>query len=542
MSEEIALKAAGNVNIYRILKTLKKLTLYNRIQGAVGLEDAAYMLEGYILEEAPVDVDLETDIIKYTPKTIEDLDITPPSWNLFEAEIEVQGIRLTSRRHPTLASPHTPPTDGWVTGELVEISDPLDRDSYQGLEGKIPLVYSHYRIAYRLAAEAGAAAIAFARRDLPPEAVPYIGLFISYEEAKEYGLPAVNIPRKVAESATGRKIRIRIDADLGEPRRIPVLAVWAGSKEEPGPVLVAHYCHPEPGANDNASGVAAAIEAFLAAVEAGVDNVRLVLVPEYTGSIPSARGWLRKIARVALNLDMVGGGSEAGPMTIYYPSFEVDGIAGDLAVYASHLTDTLLGVTPYKPGSDHDSMIAYGISAAMINQWPDPFYHSDMDDVNRISPQSLYKAAVVAAAWTSLASREAAVPSYRHLAVDLVKARHIASGDVEAYKLALLHFEKKSVEPDWKPIDDERILEAKIPFPVDTGSIARRSIDTAITIARLDYEGALTRDLFYIASRKSTIKFAHSRLVALHGTRKINEQALATAIDVLEKAGLIAVK
>lgn len=542
MLEEAALKAAGNVNPYRTMKILKQLTLYNRIQGTVGLDDAAYMLESYILEEAPIDIDVETDIIKYTPKTVEDLDVTPPYWSLAEAEVEARGARLTTRRHPTLAAPHTPPSDGWVTGELVEVKDPLDRASYQNLEGKIPLVYSHYRIAYRLAAEAGAAAIAFARRDLPPDAVPYIGLFISHDEASRYGIPAVSIPRRVAEAAAGSEIRIRVDADIGEPRRIPVVAAWTGSKSEPGPVLIAHYCHPEPGANDNASGVAAAIEAFLAAAEAGIDNVRLVLVPEYTGSIPSARGWLRGIASAALNLDMVGGGSETGPMRIHYPSFEVSGTAGDLAVYASHLTSIRLGVSPYKPGSDHDSMIAYGISASMINQWPDPFYHSDMDDVNRINPWSLYNAAAVAAAWAALSSRSIEAPSYRSLIVDLVKARHVASGDLEAYKLAKLHFEKKSVTVEWKPVDDERIIEPRVPFPVDTGSIARRSIDAAIKIARLDYNGAFTRDLFYIASRRPTVKFAHSRLAALHGTARINESSITSALEALAEAGLISLK
>ncbi|MEB3788244.1 MAG: M28 family peptidase [Desulfurococcales archaeon] len=543
MPESVALKAAGNVNPYRAMRILKQLTLYNRIQGTVGLDDAAYMIESYILEKAPIDVDIETDIIKYTPKTIEDLDVTPPYWSLAEAEVEARGIRLTSRRHPTLAAPHTPPSDGWVPGELVEIADPLDRASYQNLEGKIPLVYSHYRIAYRLAAEAGAAAIAFARRDLPPDAVPYIGLFISHDEAKKYGIPAVSLPRRVAETAAGSEIRVRVDADVGEPRRIPVVAAWAGSKSEPGPVLIAHYCHPEPGANDNASGVAAAIEAFLAAAEAGIGNLRLVLVPEYTGSIPSARGWLRGIASAALNLDMVGGGSEAGPMRIYYPSFEVNGIAGDLVVYASHLTGIGLGVSPYRPGSDHDSMIAYGVSASMINQWPDPFYHSDMDDVNRISPQSIYRAAVVAAAWAALSSSgNIEAPSYKSLVVDLVKAQHVASGDLEAYKLAKLHFERKSVAVEWKPVDDERILEPRVPFPVDTGSIARRSIDAAIKIARLDHDGAFTRDLFYVASKRPTVKFAHSRLAALHGTVRMSEHNITAALDALAEAGLISLK
>src|SRR5262249_20071661 len=85
----------------------------------------------------------------------------------------------------------------------------------------------------------------------------------------------------------------------------------------PGEVLVtAHLCHPQPGANDNASGAAASLEVarVLAALAAGGEwseprrSVRFLWMPEFTGTYAwqALRPEAVRATIAAVNLDMVG--------------------------------------------------------------------------------------------------------------------------------------------------------------------------------------------------------------------------------------------
>lgn len=198
----------------------------------------------------------------------------------------------------------------------------------------------------------------------------------------------------------------------------------------PGEVLLtAHLCHPLPGANDNGSGVAAVLEAAraLAALEregglpAVRRTIRFLWMPELTGTY----AWLaRDPARAArtvaaLNLDMVGESqSDCGSTQLIERAPHFAGsFAEELLVRIRHASqDWVAGFSgdghyslvraaevPYSGGSDHTVWLdpAIGVPCPLLIQWPDRYYHSDLDTPERCDPASLAHAARIAATYAA---------------------------------------------------------------------------------------------------------------------------------------------
>src|SRR5205823_5288962 len=112
-------------------------------------------------------------------------------------------------------------------------------------------------------------------------------------------------------------LEVEVDFECERARGESSIVTAALAGTLPGEVLVtAHLCHPRPGANDNASGAAAALE--VARVLAELDRegrlpqprrtIRWLWMPEFTGTY----AWIARDPAVAartlaaVNLDMVG--------------------------------------------------------------------------------------------------------------------------------------------------------------------------------------------------------------------------------------------
>ena len=208
---------------------------------------------------------------------------------------------------------------------------------------------------------------------------------------------------------------------------IPAAARGAGSEI----VVLSHLCHPQPSANDNASGAAANLEAArtLAALAArgvwrpGARAVRFLWMPEISGTC----AWLaqdparaRRVA-AALNLDMVGEDQERCGSTLLIerpPCFQ-GSFAEELLLrirraatdwvpsYSGpgHFSMTRAAEVPYAAGSDHAVLVnAGGVPCPMLIQWPDRFYHSSHDTPDKCDPRSLALAATCAATYAGFLS------------------------------------------------------------------------------------------------------------------------------------------
>jgi len=110
-----------------------------------------------------------------------------------------------------------------------------------------------------------------------------------------------------------------------------------------------------------------------------------------------------------LNLDMVGEKQELcqGPLVVEYPPQAAKSFVGDLmANVLEAVTEeakNLSGgssyalfkyaVTPFSGGSDHYVLSdpTVGIPSPMLIQWPDKFYHTSADTLDKVDPQMLYR-------------------------------------------------------------------------------------------------------------------------------------------------------
>lgn len=191
-------------------------------------------------------------------------------------------------------------------------------------------------------------------------------------------------------------------------------------------LLVSHLCHPTPCANDNASGAAATLEvarALHTLIEAGElprprRTLRFLWVPEMTGTYAylASHADQASLSRMVagLNLDMVGEDQEqCGSVMLIdsppeaTPSFTVDllerireELFDECKTFSRRGGFPLFryGTVPFSGGSDHYifSDPTVGVPMPMLIQWPDRFYHTTADTIDKVSPETLAKSCLLA--------------------------------------------------------------------------------------------------------------------------------------------------
>jgi len=201
-------------------------------------------------------------------------------------------------------------------------------------------------------------------------------------------------------------------------------------------VFSCHLDHPNPGANDNASGCATILEAGITLSKLIKDGkiprpartIRFVWPPEIEGTMAILNAkpdWAKRI-RAVVHMDMVGAGLESksvfhvsgGPGSL--PSFVYD-IAQTFGAWVNDQTyryaatgaskyplvspkggkePLLAALDEYDMGSDHDVYqdASWGIPAIYLHDWPDRYIHTTWDTPDRIDPTKLLRAAFIGAA------------------------------------------------------------------------------------------------------------------------------------------------
>lgn len=315
---------------------------------------------------------------------------------------------------------------------------------YDGIDvrGRVVLSRGPVQRVHELAVVARGAAglLCDGRRLVPPvrteehdrDSLAYTSYWWLGDEPRGWGFVAS--PARGAELrarlAAGEKLELEVDI---ASRRFPtvaplVTAVIPGSLS--GEVLVtAHLCHPRPGANDNGSGVAATLETAraLAALERAGGlatprrSIRFLWMPEFTGTYAWLAGGTERSARTvaALNLDMVGESqADCGSVQLLERAPHFAGsFAEELVARIRHAAqDWVEGFSgpghyslvrsaevPYSGGSDHTVWAdpAIGVPCPMLIQWPDRYYHSDLDTPDRCDPASLAHAARIASTYAA---------------------------------------------------------------------------------------------------------------------------------------------
>ncbi len=325
---------------------------------------------------------------------------------------------------------------------LIVLDDGTREEDYEGLEvrGKVVLTHGAVQRVHELAVVGRGAAgiLSFGRRQVPPvrdrfddpDALAYTSFWWGESDPRGWGFvvsPRVG-ERLVARLKGGAALTLEAEIESRAfPTGIPLVSTCLAG-EAPGEVLVlAHLCHPQPSANDNASGVAAVLEtarvlSILRArggLAAAGRSIRFLWVPEMTGTY----AWLARDPErardivAAVNLDMVGQDQNRCGSTflLEHPPHYAASFAEELLLriraeavdwvpsYSGpgHYSMTRLGEVPFSGGSDHSILIdpATGIPCPMMIQWPDRYYHSSHDTPDKTDPASLALAVRCAATY-----------------------------------------------------------------------------------------------------------------------------------------------
>ena len=394
----------------------------------------------------------------------------------------------------------TPPVDA----ELVWLNDGTELAHYEGLdvENKIVLTSGRLDRVRDLAVEQfGAMGIVFyGMRDFAPvrpemdlpDARQYTSFWWFGGEKRCFGF--VLSPRRgealrrlVTQRALKGQdpviVRAVVDSRFCDGEMEIVSACLPGETDEEV-VVVAHLCHPRPSANDNASGCGAALEAAQALhslITSGrlptpKRSIRFLWLPEMTGTYAYlATNEARLPGMVAgVNLDMVGEDQDkcGSVWIVEYPPEAMPSFAGDLMVRVRDELSVDLsnlagnqryatfrqGVSPFSGGSDHYifSDPTFGVPTPMLIQWPDRYYHTSEDTLDKVSAAMLAQVGTVTASYAyfvaSAGRREAEWLAEEMLArtkaasalrVQSFVTRAATAGDAESLGALLLELERK---------------------------------------------------------------------------------------------------
>jgi hypothetical protein len=333
------------------------------------------------------------------------------------------------------------------TAEVVLLSDGLEEQEYEGLDlaGKVVLTQGDHTTARRLAVEKhgavgilyyGMGRVAPVREPMDlPDALQYASFWWTDEpdEVKCFGFVLsprrgawlADLARKAAkENKPPLRVRAHVASRLYDGSMEVVCARIPGETDEES-VVVSHLCHPQPSANDNASGAAAALEAARAlhglVAEGKLPRprrgMRFLWVPEMSGTYAYLSRHEELIPKMiaGVNLDMVGGDPAHNGSTFILER-PPDASASFVSDLLARLFDQLgndatshagLGAlalvntatTGFSGGSDHMIFAdpTVGISMPMLIQNPDKFYHTSADTVEHIDPAMMARAATLAA-------------------------------------------------------------------------------------------------------------------------------------------------
>jgi len=440
---EVSLEASGA----NAKQSVEQICKYHRIQSSPGIHDAAKCcLDIFRMH------DLDGRILSYPADGKTPYGTVPAQkeWSIFDAELRIIEPKAFSK---TLCSFNenklsiiqrscSTPQDG-IACELVALESGEEAREYRGLDlrGKIVLASGDIERVHSLAVqEHGAIGIVTDRiTPIPPirkrtdlsETRQYASFWWYEHQRRCFGF--VITPRqgdelrKLVSSQRMKnpvKLFAKVNAHFQNGRTENVTAVIDGKTTEEV-LLVAHLCHPQPSANDNASGCGTAIEVARTLRKLIKEKrlpkprrrIRFLLGPEMTGtrtflaSKPSSR------IVAAINLDMVGEDQDICKSSMLIesppkstPTYGVDlleNILEHMSVEAGNLYGTSRfalfrhEVVSFSGGSDHEILSdpTIGIPCPMLTQWPDKYYHTSDDTIDKVDPKMLERTAVLTATY-----------------------------------------------------------------------------------------------------------------------------------------------
>ena len=434
----------------RCFDDLARITLFDRIQLSRDLEEAIDWVVKRLNEDG---IDAKKEMITHDG-WIEGYEV-PRGWE-GRGAIYVKEERIESRlirRSSTLKN---------GIYKIIVLKDGTSIEDYDNLDVHGKMVISDKnpaRVAELACGKFGAAGVI---SDWLPE---YCDDFsaIAYKSFFKNEKSGFMVSKKVGKKLRNEtKVECYIDSKFYH-RKIPVGVAKIGEGEIAEEVVgVAHICHPKHEANDNASGAASLMEVTRAIANKKLKRrVRMLWVPEIFGT--TAYFSKHKINAIAgLNLDMVGEDQFLckSPLLIEQPPFFFDSYAADILISTLEKMKTTVHSfgsdfsyplymaysTPFSGGSDHMVLADFGIATPMIIHWPDRYYHTSKDTLDKVSKEELKRVGVLASEYFYRMANSKKKPKRMEFKTE-------KKGKVYKRKYKQLLFELKDREYSWKSRD-----------------------------------------------------------------------------------------
>jgi hypothetical protein len=419
---------------------VEQIARFHRIQASTMFHEAAEHVKNELLKIGLTDATIEQFTAdgktKYWTYT------SPIGWTAKSAELHLvePEEKLIVRYEDVPQCLHTyskaTPPEG-VTAELVDVGTGTKPKDYEGkdVKGKFVLATGRAKPVHEQAVyKHGAVGVITdtityempnVRESLDvPDAHAYQGIWPSAEEQDKvtFGFSLSkrqgNQLRALLAKDKKVKLKAKVDAQLFPGNEDVITATIQGkTKPDEEIFLIAHLCHPKPSANDNASGSGLLLEiarTIMALINSGkipppARTIRFFWVPETMGTVAylSQHEDMRSKLVAGINLDMVGQNQELCKSTLNLdrtpdscPSYLNDYVYS-LIEQSIKEFDTVTGfgssstfrynTTTFSGGSDHAEFTnsTVGVPCIMLIQWPDLYYHTSMDTIDKVSEDSL---------------------------------------------------------------------------------------------------------------------------------------------------------
>jgi hypothetical protein len=419
---------------------VSEITCFHRIQASTMFHQAAEHVRDTLVNIGLDDAEIERFESDGAKKYW--THISPMGWEVKSAELRIvePEQQLLAKYSDTPTCLHTQsngtPRKG-VIAELVDVGKGTKPQDYEGKDVKDRFVLAtgrarlvHEQSVYKRGA-AGVITDTLAyefpnvRESVDiPDANSYQGIWPTKDvlDKATFGFSLTkrqgNHLRDLLKTKKSVKLHAKVDARLFSGHLEVVSATIKGaSKSKEEVFLIAHLCHPQPCANDNASGSGLLIEIartlhYLISsgkIARPARTIRFMWVPETYGTVAyiyNHEDWTRQLV-AGINLDMVGENQELCKSTLMLdrtpdslPSYLNDLVLHlieesakefDAATDFGSATTFRYAVNAHSGGSDHHEFVdsTIGVPCVMLLQWPDMFYHSSMDTIDKVSSDSL---------------------------------------------------------------------------------------------------------------------------------------------------------
>jgi hypothetical protein len=436
-------------------RTIESISANHRMRGSRGFAAAAELIRARLVEAGLSEVEIIS--LPADGKIFYGTQRSRPAWNAERADLWerrqeggrwVDGERIASwADQPIVLAQDS--VSGRADADLVDVGAGTTEADYAGkdLKGKLVLVSAQPGEAAPLAIGKYKAAglISWAQNQKQAwwgedESLIRWGHLDTWEHPSFAFMVSPARARGWKERlARGEAIRLRADVVAGRSKGAYLIptAVIPGKDRVDEIIYSCHLDHPNPGANDNASGCAGILEiarTLAALIKAGKlpepkRTIRFIWPAEIEASIAllNARPIIAVGAKANIHLDMIGGRQEVtgGTLTVEgsppsSPSFVGDvGFAitrwvndqtrayQDRGTAAFPLTDPAGGkralqanIGGFSEGSDHQIWAegSWRVPILYVSDWPDRYIHTNRDVPANIDPTKLKRAMFIAAA------------------------------------------------------------------------------------------------------------------------------------------------